>query len=205
MRKAKSVCISKRMIWEAYKQVKAQCKVANVDDNAIKEFEADLENNLYRLWNRLASGTYVPPLLQAEIPTDDEVTRKLWVPTISDRIAQTLTAVLDKEVENPHTDAQYGALWSSMKPLQQHICLRIARGGDVTSADARREYALGSGKLVISSYAVNDALRRMFELHVLTKSSGGRGRYCIDDPSFAKWIQRERAKLLESDNRAESG
>lgn len=91
MNKAKPFCISKRMVWEAYKQVKAKRGAAGVDEQSIKEFEADLENNLYRLWNRLASGSYFPqPVLQVEIPKSDGGTRKLGIPTVSDRIAQTV-------------------------------------------------------------------------------------------------------------------
>ncbi len=108
-----------------------------------------------------------------------------------------LTAVLDERVEAQLTGAQYGTLWSSMKPLQQRICLRVARGEDVTSADARREYALGSNKAEIPPGSVNDALRAMVSSHVLTKSPGGRGRYKIDDPLFAEWLRRESEKLRD--------
>lgn len=107
-----------------------------------------------------------------------------------------LRAVLDERVEAQLTGAQYGTLWSSMKPLQQRICLRIARGEDVTSVEARREYALGSNKSEIPPGTVSDALRAMVGSHVLTKSPGGRGRYQVDDPWFAEWLRRESGKLL---------
>lgn len=108
-----------------------------------------------------------------------------------------LTAILDERVEAQLTGAQYGTLWSSMKPLQQRICLRVARGEDVTSAEARREYALGSNKAEIPPGSINDALRAMVGSHVLTKSPGGRGRYKIDDPLFAEWLRRESEKLRD--------
>ena len=65
----KSFDISKRLVWEAYKSVKANEGAAGVDGQSIEEFEADLKNNLYRIWNRMSSGTYFPPPVRAvEIP-----------------------------------------------------------------------------------------------------------------------------------------
>jgi retron-type reverse transcriptase len=61
MDKAKPFCISKREVWTAYKRVKANGGAAGVDDQTIAEFEKDLSNNLYRLWNRMSSGSYLPP------------------------------------------------------------------------------------------------------------------------------------------------
>ena len=61
MDKAKPFAISKRQVWEAYKRVKANHGAAGVDGQSIAGFEEDLENNLYKLWNRLASGSYFPP------------------------------------------------------------------------------------------------------------------------------------------------
>ena len=61
--------ISKWLVWDAYKKVKANKGAPGVDGQAIEQFEQDLENNLYRLWNRLSSGTYFPPPVKAvEIP-----------------------------------------------------------------------------------------------------------------------------------------
>ena len=65
----KSFDISKRLVWEAYKSVKANDGAAGVDGQSIEEFETDLKNNLYRIWNRMSSGTYFPPPVRAvEIP-----------------------------------------------------------------------------------------------------------------------------------------
>ena len=65
----KSFDISKRLVWEAYKSVKANDGAAGVDGVSIEEFETDLKNNLYRIWNRMSSGTYFPPPVRAvEIP-----------------------------------------------------------------------------------------------------------------------------------------
>ena len=89
MDKAKPFCIPKREVWEAYKRVKANRGAAGVDDQSIAEFEEDLRNNLYRLWNRLSSGSYFPPpVRRVDIPKDDGRTRPLGIPTVADRIAQ---------------------------------------------------------------------------------------------------------------------
>jgi RNA-directed DNA polymerase len=59
--KARPFCIAKREVWEAYQRVKANQGAAGVDGQSIEEFEQDLSNNLYRLWNRMSSGSYFPP------------------------------------------------------------------------------------------------------------------------------------------------
>ena len=101
MDKAKPFCISKRQVWEAYKRVKANRGAAGVDDQSIERFDEDLENNLYKLWNRMSSGSYFPPpVKRVEINKRDGGTRPLGVPTVSDRIAQTVVkAYLEPEVE----------------------------------------------------------------------------------------------------------
>jgi RNA-directed DNA polymerase len=93
--KVKSFDISKRLVWEAYKSVKANQGAAGVDGQSLEEFEADLRNNLYKIWNRMSSGTYFPPPVRAvEIPKPHGGgTRVLGVPTVADRIAQTVVAL----------------------------------------------------------------------------------------------------------------
>ena len=104
---------------------------------------------------------------------------------------ESLHSLLNERVEMQLTGAQYDALWHSLKPLQQRICLRIAHGGDVTSGEARAAYAAGSEKSEVPAGTVNDALRALVSAHILTKSSQGRGRYRIDDPLYAEWLRRE--------------
>ncbi|WP_231373916.1 group II intron reverse transcriptase/maturase [Thioalkalivibrio sp. ALE11] len=83
--------IAKRVVWEAYQQVKANRGAAGIDDETIADFERDLPKNLYKLWNRMSSGSYFPPpVKQIEIPKGTGGTRKLGVPTVSDRVAQTV-------------------------------------------------------------------------------------------------------------------
>lgn len=107
----KSFEISKWEVWEAYQKVKANKGAPGVDKVTLKEFEKDLQNNLYRLWNRLASGSYFPPpVLAVEIPkSHGEGTRMLGVPTVADRIAQTVVAAhLEKRVEPIFHPDSYG-------------------------------------------------------------------------------------------------
>jgi len=87
--KTKPFSIPKREVWEAYKRVKANRGAAGVDGQSIAEFEGDLENNLYRLWNRMSSGSYLPPpVRRVDIPKGDGKTRPLGIPTVADRVAQ---------------------------------------------------------------------------------------------------------------------
>ena len=89
--KTKPFAISKRAVWEAYRQVKENRGAAGVDRQSLEDFEQDLANNLYKLWNRLASGSYFPPpVLAVEIPKAQGGRRRLGVPTVADRIAQTV-------------------------------------------------------------------------------------------------------------------
>jgi len=89
--KPKSFEISKRAVWEAWLRVKANKGAAGVDEQSIQAFEANLAGNLYKLWNRLSSGTYFPPPVRAvAIPKRDGSPRILGVPTVADRIAQTV-------------------------------------------------------------------------------------------------------------------
>ena len=90
----KPFSISKGMVWDAYLRVKANKGAAGVDGQTVEEFEQDLSNNLYRLWNRMSSGSYFPPPVKAvEIPKSSGGVRILGVPTVADRIAQTVVAM----------------------------------------------------------------------------------------------------------------
>jgi RNA-directed DNA polymerase len=89
--KAKPFDIPKREVWEAFKKVKANHGAAGVDGQTVADFEADLSNNLYKLWNRMSSGSYFPPpVRRVDIPKGDSATetRPLGIPTVADRIAQ---------------------------------------------------------------------------------------------------------------------
>ncbi len=89
MSRAKPFDISKREVWEAFNRVKANHGAAGVDGQSITEFEARLRANLYKLWNRLSSGSYLPPpVRRVSIPKADGSLRPLGIPTVADRIAQ---------------------------------------------------------------------------------------------------------------------
>jgi RNA-directed DNA polymerase len=89
MDKTKSFDIPKKTVHEAYKAVKRNKGSAGIDGVSITEFEADLKNNLYNLWNRMSSGAYFPPTVKAvDIPKENGGTRTLVIPTVADRIAQ---------------------------------------------------------------------------------------------------------------------
>jgi group II intron reverse transcriptase/maturase len=110
MSAAKPYCIAKRTVWEAWQQVKANRGSAGIDDQSIADFEQNLSGNLYKLWNRMSSGSYFPPpVKQVEIPKATGGVRKLGVPTVADRIAQTVVKLLIEPVLEPifHQDS-YG-------------------------------------------------------------------------------------------------
>jgi group II intron reverse transcriptase/maturase len=103
--------ISKAEVWEAYRQVKANKGAAGVDGQSIEDFETDLRNNLYKIWNRMSSGSYFPPPVRAvEIPKPHGGgVRVLGVPTVADRIAQTVVARrLETKVESIFHQDSYG-------------------------------------------------------------------------------------------------
>jgi RNA-directed DNA polymerase len=107
----KSFAISKQEVWEAYKKVKANKGAPGVDGVTLDEFEKDLGNNLYKIWNRMSSGTYFPPpVLAVEIPkAHGDGVRILGVPCVADRIAQTVVAArLEAEVEPIFHPDSYG-------------------------------------------------------------------------------------------------
>ena len=94
VRTGKPFDIPKRLVWRAWEQVKANKGAAGVDGQSIGDFEADLRDNLYKIWNRMSSGTYFPPPVRAvEIPKSHGGTRILGVPTVGDRVAQTVAAL----------------------------------------------------------------------------------------------------------------
>jgi len=87
--KTKSYALDKRLVYEAYKAVKANAGAAGVDGQSLEQFDLDLEKNLYKIWNRMASGSYFPPPVRAvAIPKKSGGERLLGVPTVADRIAQ---------------------------------------------------------------------------------------------------------------------
>jgi len=97
-------------VFEAYKKVKANKGVAGVDNQSLTKFEENLENNLYKLWNRMASGSYFPPPVKAvEIPKRYGGSRMLGVPTVADRIAQTVVVMsIEPNIDRLFHENSYG-------------------------------------------------------------------------------------------------
>ena len=110
MDRTKPFPISKRQVWEAWKKVKANQGGAGIDGQTIEAFEAKVGDNLYKLWNRMASGSYhPPPVRRVEIPKADGGVRPLGVPTVEDRVAQTVVKeVLEPELEKHFHPDSYG-------------------------------------------------------------------------------------------------
>jgi RNA-directed DNA polymerase len=103
--------VPKQLVWEAYKQVKRNKGAPGADGQTVGDFEKDLKNNLYKIWNRMSSGTYFPPPVRAvEIPkAHGDGVRILGVPTVADRIAQTVAALaLEPRTEAIFHDDSYG-------------------------------------------------------------------------------------------------
>lgn len=110
MDKTKPFDISKHVVLEAYKRVKAKNGAAGVDEESIAEFEESLKDNLYKIWNRMSSGCYFPPPVKAvEIPKRNGGKRILGIPTVSDRIAQMVAKMyFEPEVEPRFLADSYG-------------------------------------------------------------------------------------------------
>ena len=110
MDKTKPYDISKQTVWEAYTRVKANKGAAGVDEETIGEFEKDLKGNLYKIWNRMSSGSYFPPAVKAvEIPKKSGGVRILGIPTVSDRVAQMVVKMhFEPKVEPIFAADSYG-------------------------------------------------------------------------------------------------
>ena len=104
MKETKPFEISKHVVLEAYKRVKANKGAAGIDEESISEFEGNLKGNLYKIWNRMSSGSYFPPPVRlVEIPKDHgRGVRPLGIPTVADRIAQTVVKMYFEPLVEPH-------------------------------------------------------------------------------------------------------
>ena len=110
MNKTKSYSIAREVVWEGYKRVKANKGAAGVDEQSITKYEEKLKNNLYKLWNRMSSGSYMPaPVRVVKIPKADGTERALGIPTVEDRIAQMVVKIiLEPKLEPLFHEDSYG-------------------------------------------------------------------------------------------------
>lgn len=110
VKSAKPFPVSKRQVWEAYKRVKANRGAAGIDGQTLAGFDENVTDNLYKLWNRMASGSYMPQAVRrVDIPKADGGVRPLGIPAVSDRIAQMVVKQILEPVLEPlfHADS-YG-------------------------------------------------------------------------------------------------
>ena len=122
--------ITKKQVYEAYKAVKSNHGGAGVDKETIEQFEAGLKGNLYKLWNRMSSGSYFPPPVRAvSIPKKSGGERILGVPTVADRVAQ---MVVKQSIE-PDLD-----------PIFLADCMVIGRASPRSMPSVSRVSAAGS-------------------------------------------------------------
>ena len=151
--------ISKREVWEAYRQVKANRGAPGVDEVTLDKFEEDLEDNLYRIWNRMSSGSYFPPPVKAlEIPKPHgDGTRMLGVPTIADRIAQTVVARrLEAKVEPIFHPDSYGYRPKKSALDAVAVCQRRCWKSDwVVDLDIRSFFDCVPWELVVKAVAAH--------------------------------------------------
>lgn len=110
MNEAKSFCISKKEVWEAYLRVKSNKGAAGIDGQSIEGFEKGLKKNLFKLWNRMSSGSYFPPPVRTvKIPKKSGGERSLGIPTVADRVAQQVVkARLEPELDSKFHPDSYG-------------------------------------------------------------------------------------------------
>ena len=177
MDRAKPFDIPKREVWAAYKSVRANQGAAGVDGQSIADFEADLSNNLYKLWNRLASGSYFPPpVRRVDIPKDDGRTRPLGIPTVADRVAQMVVKRALEPLVEPHFhDDSYGYRpgKSALEAVgvARRRCWLGARSGHPILLRRNRQGAVGAGGAQAYGLPVGAALpRKMVES---PRSDGG--------------------------------
>ena len=106
----KSIPISRQMVWEAYQKVRSNKGSAGVDAISMQEFDTNRSRYLYKLWNRMASGSYFPPpVKEVEIPKKDGSVRKLGIPTISDRVGQMVVKMfIEPRLEAVFSSNSYG-------------------------------------------------------------------------------------------------
>lgn len=173
--------IPKQAFDEAWRRVKANHGAAGVDGQSIADFERDLENNLYKIWNRMCSGSYFPPAVRTvEIPKANKKLRKLGIPTVADRVAQMVTkSHIEPLVEPKFHDDSYG--------------YRPGRNQHHAIAKARQRCWHYDWVLEIDIKGFFDNLDHSLTMEVLSKHTQD------------KWILLYVKRWLEADEQAQDG
>jgi len=124
----KSIPITKMMVWESYKKVKSNKGSAGVDQQTLEDFDKVRSKELYKIWNRLTSGSYFPPVVKrVDIPKQGGQTRPLGIPTVSDRIAQqVIKTYLEPRLESEFLENSYGyrinkSALTAVKTVQEYV------------------------------------------------------------------------------------
>ncbi|MFT5168454.1 MAG: RNA-directed DNA polymerase, partial [Saprospiraceae bacterium] len=106
---AKGIPITRSMVWQAYKKVRSNKGSAEIDGKSLNSFKKHQEDNLYKRWNRLTSGSYFPKAVkEVLIPKNDGKQRKLGIPTVEDRIGQqVIKDYLEARFEKEFHDHSY--------------------------------------------------------------------------------------------------
>ena len=154
MNKSKQYEIPKRAVIGAYQRVKANKGSAGIDGIDFEKFEEKLNNNLYKIWNRMSSGSYFPsPVMAVEIPKKSGGTRRLGIPTITDRVAQMVARLsVEKAVEPMFCEDSYG--YMSNRRLSQVISADYFRRKHLSQSavnDADAHY-IGSNRRLSRAY-----------------------------------------------------
>jgi RNA-directed DNA polymerase len=128
----KPFTISKHLVYAAFKAVKANAGAAGVDEQSIQDFEKDLKDNLYKVWNRMSSGSYFPPPVRAvAIPKKDGGERMLGIPTVADRVAQMVVKMtFEPSVEPSFLPDSYG--YRPGKSALDAVGSRVSVAGSMT-------------------------------------------------------------------------
>ena len=110
MGKAKPFDIPKLLVWNAFKKVKENKGTAGIDNQSIEDYESDLKANLYKLWNKMSSGSYFPSKVKyVEIPKKGNGVRRLSIPTVTDRVAQMVVKlILEPKIDRHFHPDSYG-------------------------------------------------------------------------------------------------
>src|SRR5690625_5574671 len=122
MSKTKPYAISKNIVYEAYLRVKANKGSAGIDGQSLEKFEGNLKDNLYKIWNRMSSGSYFPPaVIAVEIPKKAGGTRILGIPTVADSIAQMTVKLYFRSEENTSELLSRGHLVCRVLLVKIHV------------------------------------------------------------------------------------
>lgn len=121
--------ITKEMVLDAYKKVKSKKGSAGVDEQSLQDFGENLSGNLYKIWNRMTSGSYFPPVVkEVRIPKKTGGFRSLGIPTVSDRIAQqVIKSYLEPKVDSSFHSDSYG--YRPRKSAHQALEKAVSRSG----------------------------------------------------------------------------